>query len=542
MSSEAMQPKHETFRLSELRDLVATGRVRIPDFQRSFRWTNQDVVALFDSLHRGYPIGNLLMWKREAPAQRVTVGAIDIDAPQRSDALWLVDGQQRVTSIVNAMDARSQRDGRFAVGYDLENACVVSTLGRHSRAVMPLFRLFDFESAWQWFEENTEFQALRGRYQEAFNTFNAVSVPATVLEGADEAKLRVIFDRINQSGKKLKSFEVFEALNSSASDGRTLRSVSDAVARSTNFGLISEDQILNVLKARRHPDYVRDVRDEFGDERRRICDFPDEDRDTAYAETERVLMKATRFLQENCCIPHATLLPYGAILVVVSRFFALFPEPKRRNKELLKRWVWRTIYKTIGMTLSSASGQTRAFLKDVRRGDESGSVQRLLESVGERGASKHVTIPDARMNRSDAKACVCAMWSYYARADDYAGQASIAVFDSLVDDYGSVADLLVEYVGRRWFEGTDVSRYSSLANRVLMVNEEALRDEDAALTFMTAHRNMLMLPEAVEEREPSADPVELVDRREELLSARVNEFFELMMAWDYVSFAPVELT
>ena len=378
-----MQPKHETFRLSELRDLVATGRVRIPDFQRSFRWTNQDVVALFDSLHHGYPIGNLLMWKREAPAQRVTVGAIDIDAPQRSDALWLVDGQQRVTSIVNAMDARSQRDGRFAVGYDLENACVVSTVGRHSRAVMPLFRLFDFESAWQWFEENTEFQALRGRYQEAFNTFNAVSVPATVMEGADEAKLRVIFDRINQSGKKLKSFEVFEALNSSASDGRTLRSVSDAVARSTNFGLISEDQVLNVLKARRHPDYVRDVRDEFGDERRRICDFPDEDRDTAYAETERVLMKATRFLQENCCIPHATLLPYGAILVVVSRFFALFPEPKRRNKELLKRWVWRTIYKTIGMTLSSASGQTRAFLKDVRRGDESGSVQRLLESVGE---------------------------------------------------------------------------------------------------------------------------------------------------------------
>ena len=542
MSSEAMQPKHETFRLSELRDLVATGRVRIPDFQRSFRWTNQDVVALFDSLHHGYPIGNLLMWKREAPAQRLTVGSIDIDAPQRPDALWLVDGQQRVTSIVNAMDAGSQRDARFAVGYDLENACVVSTLGRHSRAVMPLFRLFDFESAWQWFEENTEFQALRGRYQEAFNTFNAVSVPATVLEGADEDKLRVIFDRINQSGKKLKSFEVFEALNSSVSDGRTLRSISDAVARSTNFGLISEDQVLNVLKARRHPDYVRDVRDEFGDERRKNSDFPDEDRDEAYAQTEFVLKRATRFLQENCCIPHVTLLPYSAILVVVSRFFALFPEPKRRNKELLKRWVWRTIVKTIEGTISSGNVQTRTFLKSVRRGDESDSVQGLLESVGERVAADRIAIPTARMNRSDAKACVCAMWSYYVRADDYAGQASIAVFDSLVDDYGSVADLLVEYVGRRWFEGTDVSRYSSLANRVLMVNEEALRDEDAALAFMTAHRNILMLPEAVEDCESSADPVELVDRREELLSARVNEFFDSMMAWDYVSFAPVELS
>ena len=542
MSSEAMQPKHETFRLSELRDLVATGRVRIPDFQRSFRWTNHDVVALFDSLHHGYPIGNLLMWKREAPAQRLTVGSIDIDAPQRPDALWLVDGQQRVTSIINAMDAGSQRDARFAVGYDLENACVVSTLGRHSRAVMPLFRLFDFVSAWQWFEENTEFQALRGRYQEAFNTFNAVSVPATVLEGADEDKLRVIFDRINQSGKKLKSFEVFEALNSSVSDGRTLRSISDAVARSTNFGLLSEDQVLNVLKARRNPDYMRDVRDEFGDERRKNSDFPDEDRDEAYAQTEFVLKRATRFLQDNCCIPHVTLLPYSAILVVVSRFFALFPEPKRRNKELLKRWVWRTIVKTIEGTISSGNVQTRTFLKSVRRGDESDSVQGLLESVGERVTADRIAIPTARMNRSDAKACVCAMWSRYMRSEDCTGQALTALFDSLVGDYGSAADLLVDYVGHDRMGEDSGGSYSSLANRILLVNEDARQDEDALRAFMTAHLDMLMLPEGTEESEHQMDPEELISRREEVVSARVNEFFELMMAWDYVAFAPVELT
>ena len=542
MSSEAMQPKHETFRLSELRDLVATGRVRIPDFQRSFRWTNQDVVALFDSLHHGYPIGNLLMWKREAPAQRLTVGSIDIDAPQRPDALWLVDGQQRVTSIINAMDAGSQRDARFAVGYDLENACVVSTLGRHSRAVMPLFRLFDFVSAWQWFEENTEFQALRGRYQEAFNTFNAVSVPATVLEGADEDKLRVIFDRINQSGKKLKSFEVFEALNSSVSDGRTLRSISDAVARSTNFGLLSEDQVLNVLKARRNPDYMRDVRDEFGDERRKNSDFPDEDRDEAYAQTEFVLKRATRFLQDNCCIPHVTLRPYSAILVVVSRFFALFPEPKRRNKELLKRWVWRTIVKTIEGTISSGNVQTRTFLKSVRRGDESDSVQGLLESVGERVTADRIAIPTARMNRSDAKACVCAMWSHYMRSEDCTGQALTALFDSLVGDYGSAADLLVDYVGHDRMGEDSGGSYSSLANRILLVNEDARQDEDALRAFMTAHLDMLMLPEGTEESEHQMDPEELISRREEVVSARVNEFFDSMMAWDYVSFAPVELS
>lgn len=541
MSSEAMQPKHEAYRLAELRDLVATGRVRIPDFQRSFRWENKDVVALFDSLHQGYPIGNLLMWKREASAQRVVVGSIIIDAPARPDALWLVDGQQRVTSIVNAMDARSAGDARFAVGYDLENARVVSMSGRRARTVMPLCLLFDFDGAWQWFEDHAESQPLRARYMEAFNTFNAVSVPATVLEGADAGKLRVIFSRINRSGKRLKASEVFDALNSSASTGRTLQSISDAVARATGFGEISEEYVLNVLKARRHPDYMRDVGTEFADERRRASDFPEEDQDAAYAETERVIIQAVRFLQDSCCIPHVTLLPYGAVLYVVSRFFALFPEPKRRNKELLKRWIWRTVSKMIDGGMSGAGVQTRSFLKNVRRDDESGSIQRLLDGVGGRSSGERVAIPIARMNRSDARACVCAMWSYYVRAKDYGGAASIELFDSLVGGSGSASELLVDYVERNRVAGEENRLYASLANKVLLVDEEAHQNADAARSFMDSHPGMLILPDGTGGAGSSGDPVHALERREELLSARVNEFFDLMMAWDYESFAPVEL-
>ena len=536
-----MQPKHEAYRLAELRDLVATGRVRIPDFQRSFRWENKDVVALFDSLHQGYPIGNLLMWKREASAQKVVVGSIIIDAPARPDALWLVDGQQRVTSIVNAMDARSTGDARFAVGYDLENARVVSMSGRRARTVMPLRLLFDFDGAWQWFEDHAESQPLRARYMEAFNTFNAVSVPATVLEDADEGKLRVIFARINQSGKRLKAFEVFDALNGSASTGRTLRSISDAVARATGFGEISEEYVLNVLKARRHPDYMRDVGTEFADERRRASDFPEEDQDAAYAETERVIIQAVRFLQDSCCIPHVTLLPYGAVLYVVSRFFALFPEPKRRNKELLKRWVWRTVSTMIDGGMSGAGVQTRSFLKNVRRDDESGSIQRLLDGVGGRSSGERVAIPIARMNRSDARACVCAMWSYYVRAKDYGGAASIELFDSLVGGSGSASELLVDYVERHRVAGEGNRLYASLANKVLLVDEEAHQDADTARSFMDSHPDMLILPDSTGGAGSSGDPIHALERREELLSARVNEFFDLMMAWDYESFAPVEL-
>ena len=134
------------------------------------------------------------------------------------------------------------------------------------------------------------------------------------------------------------------------------------------------------------------------------------------------------------------------------------------------------------------------------------------------------------------------MWSHYMRSEDCTGQALTALFDSLVGDYGSAAYLLEDYIGYDRIGEDSGGRYSSLANKILLVSEEAWHDEDALRAFMTAHANMLMLPEVVEDCESSADPVELVDRREELLSARVNEFFELMMAWDYVTFAPVELS
>ena len=145
------------------------------------------------------------------------------------------------------------------------------------------------------------------------------------------------------------------------------------------------------------------------------------------------------------------------------------------------------------------------------------------------------------MNRSDARACVCAMWSYYVRAKDYGGAASIELFDSLVGGSGSASELLVDYVERHRVAGEENRLYASLANKVLLVDEEAHQNADAARSFMDSHLDMLILPDGTGGAGSSGGPVHALERREELLSARVNEFFDLMMAWDYESFAPVEL-
>src|SRR6185369_1187144 len=104
-----------------------------------------------DSIHRGYPIGNLLLWERRADANRMQLGALTIDAPAIGKALWVVDGQQRVTSLANVLHPDVSRDPRFALGFDLREQRVVPHEGDDDAFVVPLPILFDLAQVLSWF-------------------------------------------------------------------------------------------------------------------------------------------------------------------------------------------------------------------------------------------------------------------------------------------------------------------------------------------------------------------------------------------------------
>lgn len=115
------QPKVSRVDPLRLTEWARTGRIRIPHFQRSYVWDASDAERLFDSILRGYPIGNLLMWRKPAPAADITVGELQISAPEQSDALWVVDGQQRLTTLIGALTASEETvDRRFRIFFDLQ--------------------------------------------------------------------------------------------------------------------------------------------------------------------------------------------------------------------------------------------------------------------------------------------------------------------------------------------------------------------------------------------------------------------------------------
>lgn len=93
-------PVEETKReIGTLISQISSGEIKLPEIQRGYVWKPTQVAKLIDSLYRGYPSGSLLFWKAtETPETReVAIGASP-DEP-KVPPLYLLDGQQRLTSL-----------------------------------------------------------------------------------------------------------------------------------------------------------------------------------------------------------------------------------------------------------------------------------------------------------------------------------------------------------------------------------------------------------------------------------------------------------
>lgn len=321
-------------------DLVAwarSGRIRVPQFQRSYRWDSEDAERLFDSIFRGYPIGNLLMWRKPAPAAEISLGELRFEAPERSDALWVVDGQQRLTTLIGALTASEETvDRRFRIFYDLRDKKFLSA--PHSKQPadhwLPVWVAGDNRRLLAWQRERNWLT------DEDFDRCDAVAtairtyeVPMYEIEGGDEQALREIFDRMNTFGKTLKRAEIFQALHSAPLDVQP----SDLEAlrqrlRALEFGDFTSQTLMQSVMALRGGKVDRDFRQEFKD---------DEDLHSAFSATEKALRLVVEFLKTDAGIPHLRLLPYALFVPVLARFAHLFGRPSGRAAELLRRWIWR---------------------------------------------------------------------------------------------------------------------------------------------------------------------------------------------------------
>ena len=89
--------------LNALLGQIDAGTMVLPEFQRGYVWSRDQVRGLLRSLYLNYPVGSLLVWETDADAGAVR-GDKDPSAGVKS---LLLDGQQRLTSLYGVMRGKA---------------------------------------------------------------------------------------------------------------------------------------------------------------------------------------------------------------------------------------------------------------------------------------------------------------------------------------------------------------------------------------------------------------------------------------------------
>ncbi|MDT0302653.1 DUF262 domain-containing protein [Streptomonospora wellingtoniae] len=547
------RPSATTYEVERLVQMAWKGQIRVPHFQRGFRWGREDVVRLFDSINRGYPVGSLLLWVRRAGAQHLALGPLKIEADEMEEALWVVDGQQRVISLASALHPQVGQDPRFALAYNLrDDKFIPLKPGVTEPHIIPLPVLFDLPRLLQWFSEFPE----AAEYQEQAYRLTTVlrqhPVPAYLVKEENPEVLRDIFDRMNSYGKRLSRAEIFTALHAGdeSEDTPNLRfgAISAEIDQRRAFGRIDEDTVNAAILARRGPDVYREIRSEFSTHSRRgTIDFPGEDRETAFQAGEKALLLAVEFLQQDAEIPHFTLLPYRYLLVVLTRVFGHFPNPDATNRRLLRRWLWRAARLGPEVSRGSTTGAVRQLCGKVRPDSLTGSVQDLLKTV----ARDEPPLPDVRRfrtNEAAAKIVLCSWWALKPRDPSSAEPFDTGQLAEAIADQSTVADA-VRYI---FAPGTvPDSQRSWAANRLLvptMTREEGktigevlatpplFADEDDE--WEATLRSHLVMPGDLPLLRDGRIS-DFLERRQETLLLHLEDFLDQMCEWDFEDTPPI---
>jgi hypothetical protein len=221
--------KAEIVSLDELIRQIEHGRVQIPKFQRPFVWGPNDILMLFDSINKGYPIGSLVLWSTDTPLDSSRqLGPLELPSSSEPITNYILDGQQRLAVLycVLRLPADFPCDSTEShwvwwVFYDLRERRFVHVRNRSRREPwhMPMRAisktvdyLREIRSIQQALGEDQavplieEADALAQRVKTYRMTLNYI-------HGGGLEDVTVIFSRLNSAGKKLSAAQLTSALH-----------------------------------------------------------------------------------------------------------------------------------------------------------------------------------------------------------------------------------------------------------------------------------------------------------------------------------------
>ena len=362
-------PKPAVERIESLASRIKSGDILLPKFQRDFVWERQQILDLFDSIVNNYPIGNVLLWlSRNQLAAERSVADLDIaERPQEYPVNYLLDGQQRLSSICGALFWQgNDQTSVWNVAYDLraERFFHLDTLADPPLHQVRLNKLPDATAFFRHVASldtltSEDSEVLKSRAEQLFNRFKDYQIATVTLSDMPIESVAPIFERINSTGTALTIVDLMRAATWSEEfdlidtiDGLVLEAISEK-----GFGGVERKAVLRNLSAATGGGFSADSIDDLRN--RSAADLK--------SASEAVLesyKRATDFLTHEIGAPNSEIIPYANQIVVLCEFFRKIEKPSAKQLSAIKRWFWRTTFS--GYFSGWNTGQMASDLTGVR--------------------------------------------------------------------------------------------------------------------------------------------------------------------------------
>lgn len=375
-----------------VRQLVS-GRIRIPRFQRPFVWRRDQMLDLLDSINRQYPIGSLLAWETDAEIQSLpTIGPITVSFTDTANAVYLLDGHQRLSTIAGALISPTDRSvadeedpSRWSLYYNAkDNGFEHLGIGAYPEVYQfPMSKILD---TFEFLAECQRVIAAGGdegrlyveRIQDVARSFQNYKIPVIQIRQTGLTEAVEIFARLNSKGQAMTADQMVSALLYRKGGERPFdlaQEITDSLnaLNAIGFGGIDRTLILRTLLAAIGEDIYRTDwtrialtrRDEL---QRRLQE--------ALPAVNRSLEEAAKFFVDHLGVRTDRLIPYAMQMTVFSCFFYAQPSPSESQIDLLKRWFWVSSFSGwfAGANPSRVNALVRTFMDDVAKNRESPSL------------------------------------------------------------------------------------------------------------------------------------------------------------------------
>lgn len=371
ISHKAPEINPTSEKIDKLLNRINSGDIKIPAFQRSYVWKQNQIIELLDSILNNYPIGSVLLWN-SSEILRHTRNIAGFKIPDNSEEYpvnYVLDGQQRISSIYAVFANNYIEDEKtkeynpdislFDIYFDFEQNTFLPRT-EIDEVTDSMICLRNFLDASKLIDSlmtlNTKYHS---EAKDLYSKFINYEVPVVTIKNRSKQEVGIIFERINNTGTKLGTLDLMTAWT--WTDDFHLQEKTTELfdeLEEKGFGKITQNILLQSLSGVIQGDSTtraiinlegNTIRDNWKD----------------YCET---LRKTIDFLSTELQCKNIDFLPFQQQLIGLTTFFSITGRPSSSELAVLKRWFWRGAFSnrySSGTTTAKMNADIE-FIKEIR--------------------------------------------------------------------------------------------------------------------------------------------------------------------------------